>query len=285
MEAHENKNFHERTKKICENWVDNQELWYGTLNREASAFPQNLKELPRGYNSDLYEVVSDCLKFHHEERPNLEDLKKTIDNNLAKLDRMYGEEIRKSENSIMDDFKLEYKKEERDEWALFSVGGKFPPPRKRRRVEIPGALEARLLELANDWNSGTRISTWSAADYGELDIIDIMIESSDRNNIPEFRDHRPNRLAWRYLFSCVSKRMSPKSDVYDSAGFTREEVQESLKHETKRTVLTMFRDTALRIAIETDKDAAEEADQEIIEDTVEDSAERISLKTLRHAVD
>jgi hypothetical protein len=47
----------------------------------------------------------------------LEKLRRASDDNLSRLDRMYGDEIRKDKDAIADEFKLEYTTEDSDEWA------------------------------------------------------------------------------------------------------------------------------------------------------------------------
>jgi hypothetical protein len=153
MMAHKEESFYENIQKRSEDPEHVQDLRDGTVGSRDSIFPQTLEQLPKEYSVRLCQVISRCLRYNPERRMSLEKLRRASDDNLSRLDRMYGDEIRKDKDAIADEFKLEYTTEDSDEWARYAIGQDFVPPRKRRKTDSAGEFEERLSRLVTNWAS------------------------------------------------------------------------------------------------------------------------------------
>ena len=180
----------------------------------------------------------------------LEVLRRVSDDNLSRLDRMYGEEIRKGRDAIADEFKLEYAKEDSDEWAQYAIGQEFVPPRKRRKTDSAGEFEERLTRLVTNWASKAVYPRPSTEVQDEvLKHVDNLISSSTEEAIRIFRERKAYLTAWQYLCSSIGRYTSSQRDVYVATDITIEALQESLERKTKKAVLMLLRETVLELAL------------------------------------
>ncbi|KAI4633858.1 uncharacterized protein J4E87_001024 [Alternaria ethzedia] len=281
--------FYDEADERCKTWVYNDELKKGNVSQKEGIFPRRLSELPKEYSVGLCEVVSECLRYDPDGRPSLEKLRKVIDDQLARLDRMYGDEIKKPEGTIVDDFKLAYTPEESDTWAQFALGQTVEPPRKRRKTDDAGAFKDELAKVINDWKSKSRYPVSGAADRDALSSVDQIINDWKPESIVKFRANLPQLHAWRYLSTCIRKRTSPEAYVYRYDNDNEQDPSETLKRDNKRTVLETLRDVVVPIAKNVARivasEAAEENGEEATHAEIEGTPNMISLDTLRHAIE
>ena len=251
MMAHKEESFYENIQKRSEDPEHVQDLRDGTVGSRDSIFPHTLEELPKEYSVRLCQVISRCLRYKPERRMSLEKLRRATDDNLSRLDRMYGDEIRKDKDAIADEFKLEYTTEDSDEWARYAIGQDFVPPRKRRKTDSAGKFEERLSRLVTNWAPEAvhpRPSTEVQDDV--LNLVDDLISSSKEEAIETFRQREAYLTAWRYLCSSIRKYTSSQRDVYVADDITIEVLRRSLERNTKREVLMLLHETVLELALE-----------------------------------
>jgi hypothetical protein len=141
MMSHKEESFYENVQKRSEDPEHVKALRKGTVRSRDSIFPQTLEQLPKEYSVRLCQVISRCLRYNPARRMSLEKLRRVSDDNLSRLDRMYGDEIRKDKDAIAEEFRLEYTKEDSDEWAQYAIGQEFAPPRKRRKTDSAGEFK------------------------------------------------------------------------------------------------------------------------------------------------
>ncbi|RYN62911.1 hypothetical protein AA0118_g5020 [Alternaria tenuissima] len=251
MMAHKEESFYENVQERSKDPEHVKDLRNGTVGSTDSIFPQTLEEIPQEYSVRLCQVISRCLRYNPERRMSLEKLRRVSDDNLSRLDRMYGEEIRKGKDAIADEFKLEYTNEDSDEWAQYAIGQEFVPPRKRRKTDSAGEFEERLTSLLIDWASEAIYPRPSTEVQDEvLKHVDNLISSSSEKAIEIFREREAYLTAWQYLCSSIGRYTSSQRDVYVATDITIEVLQESLERNTKREVLMLLRETVLELALE-----------------------------------
>ncbi|KAI4667087.1 uncharacterized protein J4E79_001770 [Alternaria viburni] len=279
MVAHKDseETFYKRAKDRTDNWYSNEKLREGNVGKDG-VFPTMLEDLPKEYSVRLCKLVSSCLRYHPKRRPSLDRLRQDIDRNLSKLDRMYGDEIHKPVDAIAQDFKLEFSKDDSNEWALYAPGKEHVSFRKRRKRANTGALDGKLTDLVASWKSKTRDAQSSAVAQGHvLDLVDGIVNSSPDDEVKALREHEPHLIAWRFLFSSMRKRTSSEASVYNATQNTEEVLRETFQSDTKRAVLAKLRGTIVPIAIRTaESDAQEGAD---------DTTDIKSFDTLKHAIE
>ncbi|KAG9186085.1 NIMA-related kinase 2 [Alternaria panax] len=150
MMAHKGENVYENAQKRSENAEHVDDLKNNTAKSKDGALPETLEELPKEYSVRRCQAISRCLRYTSKHRISLEALQNVINDNLSRLDRMYGDEVRKQSDAIADEFKLEYTTEDSDECARHAIGQKFEPPRKRRKIDGASAYEENLISLVTD---------------------------------------------------------------------------------------------------------------------------------------
>ncbi|KAB2104273.1 hypothetical protein AG0111_0g7847 [Alternaria gaisen] len=251
MMAHKEENFYEHVQERSRDPDHVDDLRDGTAGSKDSIFPQTLEEIPEEYSVRLCQVISRCLRYNPKRRMSLEVLRRVSDDNLSRLDRMYGEEIRKGKDAIADEFKLEYTKEDSDEWARYAISQEFVPPRKRRKTDSAGEFEERLTSLVTIWASEAvhpHPSTEVQDDV--LNLVDDLISNSTVEAIEIFREREAYLTAWQYLCSSIRKYTSSQRDVYVADDITIEVLREPLERNTKRAVLMLLHETVLEVALE-----------------------------------
>ena len=251
MMAHKEESLYENVQKRSEDPDHVEDLRKGNVRSRDSIFPQTLEELPKEYSVRLCQVISRCLRYNPERRMSLEKLRRVSDDNLSRLDRMYGDEIRKDKDAIAEEFRLEYTTEDSDEWAQYAIGQEFAPPRKRRKTDSAGEFEERLTSLVTKWASKAVYPRPSTEVQDEvLKHVDNLISSSTEEAIRIFRERKAHLTAWQYLCSSIGRYTSSQRDVYVATDITIEALQESLERKTKRAVLMLLRETVLELALE-----------------------------------
>jgi hypothetical protein len=285
MVAHEDKDFYGEAVARCKKWKDLDALRNGNIDLTESIFPHSLDKLPEEYSVSLCQLISDCLRYNPENRPSLKIMRESVGRHLTKLDRMYGDEIGKAKDTIADEFKLDFETGDSNDWALYAPGQTFEPPRKRRKTDNAGAFEDEWNDVIEEWEYTVRLPTSREADRDALDSIDDIINNLSRVEIVGFRNSSPHLNAWRYLFTSIRQRTYPEAAVhrFGLGGNGKEDPRETFKHETKRAVLNMLRNTVIPIAINTAVEIADEAAEEDAEN-IESVSEITSLKTLLHAI-
>ncbi|KAL1794393.1 hypothetical protein ACET3X_007814 [Alternaria dauci] len=252
MMAHTGMNVYEEVQELSEDPKHVRRLKENKIKSKDSIFPQMLEDLPKEYSVRLCQVLSRCLRYNPKERMSLEILQKASEDNLSRLDRMYGDEIRKQEDAIADEFKLAYTTEDSEEWAQYAIGQKFVPPRKRRKADNTDASEQRLTSLVTDWASETGYPRPSAMVQDDvLELVDNLISSSMEEAIQRFRERKGYLTSWQHLCSSIRKRVPSQRGVYVATNVTDEALRASLQRDSKRAVLILFRDTVLGSALVT----------------------------------
>lgn len=178
-----------------------------------STFKNNLLDLPSGFSVELCKLVAGCLYPHPRDRLIVEEVGETARAQLAKLDTMYGAEIKKAYDEIAEAPKVRLPRKRGH--GDFAIENKFGSLHKRRRIEqLPeGPNYNSYKALIQEWNvrpvparpnvicrevMAEIRSTWNHRIVVEEPILDRQLA-----NVP-----------WHYFYSCVQKRVDWTEEVY-----------------------------------------------------------------------
>lgn len=163
---------HAANRQECESWHGIEKLQKGTITQKDGAFPVELDNLPSGYSVDLCRLIGRCLRYHPSVRPSLPEMMAEIDNNLAKLDRMYSNELRKDQDTIAPGFHLLFT-DEYEQWNAFAIDQPYQPIKKRRKTSNAGEHTADYATLVTDWADIATYPRPTVEDQGRaLDVLD-----------------------------------------------------------------------------------------------------------------
>jgi hypothetical protein len=161
------------------------------------------------YSIGLIRFVQRCLKFNPEERHTPFEMKLRIDGTVARLDGLYGDEIKKPRDTIAAGHKVLV---EDKKWQSFDIGQQYEPPRKRRRVSISQGISRNYNALVERWSDVSRYPRPNLGQQAQVVFaIDKHIADPEDSDILE--DARL-RHCWHYLRACILHRVDPNSSTH-----------------------------------------------------------------------
>ncbi|KAF1915765.1 kinase-like domain-containing protein [Ampelomyces quisqualis] len=155
----------------------------------------------------LIRLVNQCLQYRPADRPTLQDMKYKIDANIERLDRMYGDEIKKKGKAIASEHTVLYgqNNKRRNE---FNIGNGYEPPRKRQRIHLTAQQATEYRTLVDSWADTTRYPRPDSASQTNLvRTIDHAVGNSQDEEITKIYDNDSLRHAYNYMLSCMRYRL------------------------------------------------------------------------------
>ncbi|KAH7409791.1 kinase-like domain-containing protein [Phaeosphaeria sp. MPI-PUGE-AT-0046c] len=193
------------------------EAWFESMSHEGSELdggrgPSSLNELEPQYSVHLYQTLARCLMTRPDDRYSLDELKKIINLERLRIDRRYGDELKRSHDEMDDDFAVQLTKEQKDSRG-FTLATRFSPAKKRRKVnldELSDELRTQIADLVRDWNDPD--------DYAKLTKHELMPMIEDLKNRAEggmsLDENTPEYVAMRYFISTLCKYVSKSIPAY-----------------------------------------------------------------------
>jgi hypothetical protein len=184
-----------------------------------SFMPIKYHEMPGVYSAGLFMEVEKMLSFNPNMRPDLQVLTKTIDENLARLDRQFGDGIKKPPESIDPIHRVRPPKR-----LSVEEGEKFEPVKKRKveqqwrqsHVYNPNEGRREHAQLRNTWNSA-RYTIPTLGEFEEIiellsdpEVVDLMNEEYEDFITREQITDAPDAIITRGL-DILYKRIAPSA--------------------------------------------------------------------------
>ncbi|KAL6710603.1 hypothetical protein ACN47E_008651 [Coniothyrium glycines] len=221
---------------MCQGWVAGDPNFSpANIASNHSTVPSDLKHLPEEYSVALCHMVQRCLTNHPDYRPMVDELYTTAQAQLARLDALYGNQLQKDKNAVIEPLKLELGDQAHFS-TEFAIGQEYKNHGKRRKVQhVADKSESfKYDKLVSTWNDipPSTLSAQSTALAQEAvmktlhDIVmknDMNLEEmKDKDEIEEKEYYEPVGIAshtvcllsWKYLYSSILKRINPSARVY-----------------------------------------------------------------------
>jgi len=164
-------------------------------------------EIPGDYSIGLIRFVQHCLRLLPWKRPGLQEMRDTINANLQRLDRLYGDEIKKGQEDLDESHKV-YVSSDIDDYRDFDVGQEYEPPTKRRRVTISGAENNEYRAIVDDWADTDKYPRPTLEfQAAVIDAIERCVHESDTY---VDASHLPT---YHYLLQCLRSRITPEAAI------------------------------------------------------------------------
>jgi hypothetical protein len=207
-------------------------------NRSAGGLLRgDLEQFSGMHTLGLIRLVDQCLQYRPEARPSLQAMKATIDVNLTRLDRLYGNEIKKPAENIAAGHQLHYSKDV-ESLKRFAIGQEYVSPNKRRRVDLSDVHETEYRALIDDWKDVARYPRPDAASQkGLIDAINDLYQHSTNAAIASINEDESLRYAYEYMLSCLRNRLDENGEFSYHRTLDDEDLQISFEHGIKRELL------------------------------------------------
>lgn len=166
---------------------------------------------------------------------------------------LYGGEINKSINDVNEPFRISLSAKPK-KWNAFSNGKAYQAPKKRRMMPNAGLHRTAYDLLVEDrWNNDNTRSQPDSDDQSvAIAHIDENLEAYDAAEQGSIGSGI-NRTAWRYLYSCLQKRVSEDAPVFvmPESQQGQDELR-ALDNRRKATVLHTLRSSILPALLDED---------------------------------
>lgn len=195
------------TRRRQFNMPEDEDVPLGSLRDD---YPVNF---PSIYTVALISFVDHCLHYEPTKRPTLREMKAEIDRHVQRFDRLYGDEIKKSKDTISHDHEVRVDTKLMD-FTPYVIGEEYQPPRKRRRIDISDGRGAAYRAVVTRWEN-TTIRPDPMTEARLVEIMEAELDRSQNEKIQMIYDEGSWYHSFKYLLSCLRYRVNKDDGTFD----------------------------------------------------------------------
>lgn len=142
----------DRISNLSQNW--NEVLQERTeVDEDDGLFDRERFDPPEFYSIGLVRIIERCLRYLPASRPGLYEMKAIIDTNIARLNSLYGDKVRKGHADIAEDHKVHLAAE--PTLSQFNICQDYESPRKCRRLSIDTEMLDEYRNIVDEWTDAS----------------------------------------------------------------------------------------------------------------------------------
>ncbi|KAF2027863.1 hypothetical protein EK21DRAFT_114353 [Setomelanomma holmii] len=217
--------------------------WEGGWHQHDGPVNFVTRDFPSGYSIDLPNTILECMRYHPDSRPNLDSLQTRIQEDLDRLDKLYGDRIRQNEDHMPQKLRPRLKRESDDAFALRKA---YSSAKKRRAVSEEHFRESedadkyrKHVEKWNDLSEFPRPTKEEQVEF--LQTLDSFVMGTEDEPSP-YTEELHDRYTWQHLISTLKKRVDPNLPVYQITNIESDFVATAFRQAAKENVLGLLLD-------------------------------------------